>query len=158
MSELKINNTTFHYPDPGNEPGWGADATDWASAVTDVLNSLIPAGTINETQSTIDLNATNKAVTALVFNQALSKAATVTYRIERTTSSTNLFEKGTLEIMYDPSQVSPWLLSRVIDAGSDALVNIDIDSTGQVKYTSQSIPGTGYNGFMRFKTASSILK
>lgn len=158
MSNLKVNNTTYNYPDQGSEPGWGGDATGWAEGVTEVLASLQPSGTINETQSSIDLVATNKSITAMVFNQALSKAATVTYRIERTTDSTALYEKGTLEIAYDPTLVNPWVLSRVIDVGSDALVSMDITSAGQVIYTSLTVPGTNYNGFIRFKTASSILK
>lgn len=158
MSDLKVNNVTYNYPDPGSEPGWGADATDWAGAVTIVLASLTPPGTINETQSTLELNVTDKTVTALVFNQNLSKAASVTYRIERTTDTVKLYEKGTLEFLYDPSQVIPWLMSRTIDAGTDALVYLDIDASGQVKYTTQSIAGINYSGFIRFKTASSIIR
>lgn len=157
MSDLKVNNVTYSYPDPGSEPGWGQDATDWAAAVTNVLSSLVPAGTINETQATIELSASNKAITAFTFNQSLSQAASVTYRIERTTDSIKLYEKGTIEIIYDPSQVNPWLMTRVIDAGSDALVSIDINSSGQAIYTSLPISGTNYEGFMKFKTASSIL-
>ena len=158
MSQLKVGSVTYNYPDQSSEPGWGTDATGWSQAVTDALSSLVPAGTINETQATIELNVTSpKPITAFVFNQALSKAATVTYRIQRTSSTTNLYEKGTIEITYDPSQSNPWLMSRTIDAGSDALVTMDLDNTGQMNYTSAVLSGTGYVGFIKFKTSSSIL-
>lgn len=150
MADLIVNNTTFNYPDPGAEPGWGEDATGWAKAVTDALASLAPAGTLNEAQSAIDNNQTNEEVSGLLFSFLLTKTATVLYRIERDTDAMSpLVEQGYLYILYDNGT---WLISREISAGTPAGVQLDIDSNGQVIYTSTNLAGASYTGFIKFKT------
>ena len=42
--KLIVNNTTFNYPAPGDDPGWGEDATGWAEEVTSVLDTLGASG------------------------------------------------------------------------------------------------------------------
>ena len=157
MPNLTVNNNTYVYPDSGSEPGWGGEATDWASAVTEVLNSLSGAGTINETQSTIEVAVTNNDVAGLTFNSAIVEGADITYRIYRKTDSTELAEKGTMHVVYKPGSVEKWFISRIITAGDDSKVTFDIDVNGQVKYTSLAITGPNYEGYIKFKT-SSILK
>jgi len=150
MADLIVNNTIFNYPDPGEEPGWGEDATGWAEAVTEALQSLAPAGTLNEAQSAIDNNQTDEEIAGLVFSSSLTKTATVLYRIQRDTDSiTELVEQGYLNILYDNGT---WLMSREISTGSPAGVQLDINSMGQVIYTSTNIAGANYTGFIRFKT------
>lgn len=151
MPDLKVNNEIYSYPDAGQEPGYGSDATGWAEAVTDVLDSLAGSGTINETQSIIENNIlTNQAIAGLVFSSSLTKSATVFYRIERDTNSiTPLVEQGTLVVVLNGST---WELTREISAGNPAGVVMDIDNTGQVVYTSTNLSGTGYVGIIKFKT------
>jgi|SRR5690606_24463687 len=150
MADLKVNNVTFNYPDPGTEPGWGDDATGWAEAVTDALESLAPAGTLNEAQSAIDNNQVNEEVNGLIFSSLLTKTATVLYRVERDTDDINaLVEQGYLYILYDNGT---WLMSREISTGTPAGVQFDINGLGQVIYTSTNLTGSNYTGFIRFKT------
>lgn len=156
MSDLKVINTTFAYPDPSQSPGWGEGATDWAIAITDAVNTLAGPGFINETQSTIE-NNTTKPINGLIFNQALTQGIDVTYRIFRKTDSIEFSEKGNLSIVYKPSTTEKWFMTRDMGPGDDSLVNLDIDANGQVNYVSTPISGTNYQGFIRFKTIS-ILK
>lgn len=155
MANLTVNNTTFNYPDPGQEPGWGEDATGWAEAVTEVLNSLAGTGTINETQSNIENNiSVNTQIAGLVFNSSLTQSATVLYRILRDTDSISpIIEQGKLDILYDNGT---WKLSREIVVGSPAGVIIDIDGTGQLVYKSSNIAGANYQGYIKFKTTGII--
>lgn len=155
MPNLKVNNQTFNYPSPGSEPSWGDDATGWAEAVTVVLDSLAPTGTVNETQLTLDNNA-SKPVTGLLFNEAFSEGVEITYRIFRKTDDTELSEKGSLSIVYKPSDPQKWFMTRVIDSGDDALVTLDIGADGQVFYTSTPILGDNYTGLIRFKTKNTL--
>ena len=150
MSDLKVNNVTFNYPDPGAEPGWGDDATGWAKAVTDALESLAPAGTLNEAQAAIDNNQTNQEISGLLFSASLTKTATVLYRIERQTDSvTPMIEQGYIYILFNNGS---WDLSREISVGEPTGVNITVDTNGQLLYTSTNLAGANYEGFIRYKT------
>jgi len=157
MPTLTINGNSYQYPNAGSEPGYGQEASDWAQAVTDQLNSISGEGSINETLSTIDLAVSNKAVAGLAFNAAILEGADVSYRMTRHTDSQELAEKGTLHIVYNAGTVEKWYISREITAGTDCQVRFDIDTTGQVTYTSEAIAGTNYTGSIKFKT-STILK
>ena len=51
--QLQIGNKVFNYPDTGDNPGWGEDATAWAQAVTTALETV---------QGTNDIPATTTAL------------------------------------------------------------------------------------------------
>jgi hypothetical protein len=155
MSNLRVNNTTFNYPDPGSAPGWGEAGSDWAKAVTDALNTLQGPGTINETQAALENNVTiAKSITGLAFAPALTKEATVEYRIQIVTDSESRYESGTIKLLYKPDDITAWEYSRVITAGVDAGVVITIDPTGQGKYVTENVAGANYSGFIIFKTTN----
>lgn len=156
MSELVVNNKAFNYPDPGTEPGWGAEATDWAKEVTAVLDSISGVGTIIETITTIENNiSVPTSIPALVFNSNLTQAIKLFYKIKRDTDSVpEVSEQGVLELFYTNGT---WLVSREISVGSPTGVFFDIDNTGQIKYTSSNLAGANYVGSIRFKTIS-VLK
>lgn len=151
MADLLVNNEIFNYPDPGTEPGWGTDATGWAVAVTEVLNSLAGPGTINEVQSVIENNISDAiALPGLVFAASLTQSATVLYRIQRDTDDISpIIEQGRLDIMLDNGT---WKMSRDIIVGNLAGVTFSIDATGQINYTSTNLAGANYTGFVKFKT------
>jgi hypothetical protein len=165
MSELKVNSKLFQFPDPGKEPNYGKEVTNWAKEVTNVLDSSFGLGTITETQSIIENNISSlnqRSVAGLIFNNNLVKSAAVFYRIYRKTQLTSeAAEEGVLNIHY--SEIDPlnkWSITREITNGEPALVYFDIDNTGQVKYYSSdkllNITDNNYEGFIRFKTTGII--
>lgn len=159
MSSITVNSKVINYPDQGQEANWGAEASKFASEVASALDNIAGPGTITETQSLIENNTIiSKAVAGLSFNQSLTKSAKLSYRIYRKTdSSVEMSEEGTIDVHY--STVDPlnkWSLSREIENGEPTLVNLDIDNTGQVRYTSNNIAGTNYQGFIRFKSISNL--
>lgn len=151
--DLQVGNTTYAYPTPGEEPNWGADATSWAQAVTELLQSIAGAGTINEVESVIANNVTTDTeVLGLAFSETLTQAAIVLYRIVRDSDDiTPVTEMGKLDIVYDNGT---WKMSREIGAGEPAGVTLDINSLGQVVYQSTNISGANYEGVVKFKTVS----
>lgn len=155
MSDLQVGTETFNYPDPGTEPGWGTDATGWATAVTELLASLAGAGTINETQSIIANNiSVAEPIAGLVFSDTLTQSALIIYRIERDTDSiAPRTEMGQINILFDDGS---WKMSREILAGDPAGVVMDIDVTGQITFTSSNLAGANYEGFIKFKTIGII--
>lgn len=153
MSNLKVNGVTYAYPDPGTEPGWGGEATGWAEEVTAVLDSLAGDGTIFQTTATINNNmVTPTDIAGMIFNEAFTKSAEITYRIEIRTDSEEIIEQGELNITYYPSLPQRWVITQVITGGSPSGVGITIDTQGQVKYTSEAVSGLDYVGLINFKT------
>jgi hypothetical protein len=157
MSTLTVNSKVINYPDQGKEGNWGSEASDFATEVSSALNNLSGPGSITETQSLIEnnvLSSSTKNVAGLIFNSSLSKSASVTYRIYRKSASTSeLSEEGNLFIHYsalDP--LNKWSLTREITNNGPALVYLDIDNNGQVKYSSSNVAGTGYEGYITFKS------
>ena len=160
MSDLRINGKVIPYPDDGSEPGWGENASTWASEVSTVLDSISGLGTISETQVTLENNlieANKKSVSGLVFNQNLTTSSTIYYRISRKSDiSTEIAETGELVVFYDGST---WKMTREIKSGVVTGIYLDISSTGQVQYYSTNLPTTNpttYVGFIKFKTDVNI--
>lgn len=154
MPLLTVNNTTYDYPNPGTDPGWGESATAWAQAVTDVLNTLLAPGDILETSFAISNNVTSDTnINGLQFNGAVVRAANVEYSIYRTSTlnpSGNV-QSGTILLTYDPTGIvgSKWVLSDV--RSGDAGVVFSCTDAGQVQYKSTDIDSTGYQGQIKFK-------
>lgn len=158
MPKLTINNNTYDYPDPGSEPGWGADATGWAEDVNEVVSSLAGTGTIVEQSVAIQNAASNVEIPGLVFGSTTVQGTEIAYTIVRSTTTEKLNETGILEINFDASGPQ-WKMSRRFtgsDADTKVTLNITGTATGQVTYTSTALSGTGYVGNIRFKTISTI--
>lgn len=156
MPILRVNNDNFNYPASGREPGYGEDASSWAEAVTTVLDSVAGLGTINETQITLENGETNRQILGMVFNQNLTQAAEIEYRIFRKTDDAQYSEQGRISVTYDPGSASKWLMTREMGAGSDSLTFIDIDVNGQAIYNAAFIAGDNYEGYIRFKTYTTL--
>lgn len=150
MPILIVNNTTFNYPDPGQEPGWGEDATAWAEAVTEALNFLIAPGDIINSTAGIQNNVALPAdVSGCVFDGSVTRAANVTYQIVRMSDDlvTPIVEEGNLILNYNPSGV--WTLTQQY-SGDEVGVLFSITNGGQVQYTSNTITGANYSGTIKF--------
>lgn len=151
---LVVNNTTFNYPGPGEDPGWGEDATAWAQAVTQVLNSLLGPGDVLETTFNVTNNVSAaENVVGLTFDTATVRAAIIEYSVYRTsdTATSGNAEFGMMVMVYDNSATSgnKWVL--VQDSSGDAGIFFDVTDAGQFQYTSTDIGAAGYSGVMKFK-------
>ena len=155
---LTINNKTFNYPTPGESPGWGEDATDWAEEVTDVIANVSGPGDISLSTATIANNqssATN--VTGLAFDATVVRGANIQYTITRsgTVSASPVVqvEEGEIHIVYNGSS---WELTRSYVGEAD--ITLTITNAGQFQYVSDDISGgagvTGYTGTMKFKATA----
>lgn len=152
---LVINGTTYQYPVPGEDAQWGAEATDWAKAVTNVLTTLISPGDILTTVFTINNNisiATN--INGLIFDSGTVRAANISYVIYRI-SNTNISqqtETGTIYLTLDDSAPigEKWTLAQSSSGTNAGVVFYIDDATGQVQYTSNDIGSLGYVGSITF--------
>lgn len=152
---LIVNNIPFEYPVPGDEPGWGQPATDWATEVTDVLNDLLGPNDITQTSFTIQNNISSATdVAGLSFNTGQVRSAIIEYSIYRvsTAEPSGHADSGTINIIYDNSAGVGVKWSMVIGAvtGSGG-VTFSITDNGQFQYTSTDIGSSGYSGVMKFR-------
>jgi hypothetical protein len=153
---LTINGVTYNYPVNGEDSGtWGESGTDWAEAVTDVLNTLISPGDILTTTATINDNiAVFTDVNGLNFDPTLVRAANVSYSIYRISNDnpSGHTENGTIYLNYDNSAGAglKWTLAQQINGNSGVIFNIT--DLGQVQYKSSQIDtgGGGYSGVLKF--------
>lgn len=149
MPQLTVNNKTFNYPDPGQEPGWGEDATDWAKEVTTVLAFLLAPGDIVNSTATINNNQTTPDdINGMVFVNTQTRSAKVSYQVKRSVTGNIRIQSGSLYLDWNP-QTSQWILTHDFTAGN-AGITFSVTSGGQVQYTTDNMTGSGYVGEIKF--------
>lgn len=144
MRQLVIQGNVYNYPDPGEDPGWGSDATDWAQAVTDVLNTLVSASDILETSFTVQDDVSSYSnIDGLRFDSALVRAANISYSINRNGSN----QSGTLHLNYNTSGSigNKWTLQE--NRSGDVGITFSVTDTGQIQYISTN---SGFSGQIKF--------
>lgn len=150
---LTIAGTTFNYPESGTDPNWAEEASSWAVAVTEAINTLLSPGDILQTEFSIDNNisvATN--VNGLLFDSGTVRAANVSYTIYRTSTAapSGNAETGTLYLLFDDSAPvnQKWQMTQM--KNGEAGVNFSIGDNGQIQYMSTDIGALGYSGVITF--------
>lgn len=151
---LTVNNIPFEYPVPGDSPGWGQAATDWATQVTVALQDLQGLTDIPQKTFTIQNNITSFTnVAGLTFNTGLVRAAFIDYSVYRTSTSnpSGSVETGNINIVYDnlASAGSKWRVVGGLVAGN-AGITFTITDAGQIQYKSSDL-GPGHSGNMHFR-------
>jgi hypothetical protein len=155
---LIINSIPYQYPIPGDSPGWGEGATDWAEAVTEVLNDLVsPTDILQTTFSVANNNTSSANVSGLSFNTGLVRAAFIKYSIYRVSTSnpSGQSEGGEMIAVYDNSAATgnKWSLTQGPVNGNSG-ITFTMTDNGQVQYTSTDIGTPGYSGIMKFSATT----
>ena len=148
MINLVISGVTYPFPQDRDSPGWGADVTDWAIAVTAALTSVANPGDIPQTPGSIVNTGVLTSVGSLSFDTSTVRGAVIDYTIDRSTSTTELSETGTMWVTYN-SRLNTWELARV--SVGNAGVVFTITPAGQVQYTGTVMSGTGYVGAIAYQ-------
>jgi hypothetical protein len=155
MSTIPVTIKGIQYliPSPSAE-AWGEDTTNLLIAIVDSLNSAASAGDIADNTEVIILNnqTTPIAVTNLVFDSAVTKSASIDYYVYRVIDSTEYAEVGQLRVVYKDIS-NTWVLDRT-HGGDDAGVLFDINSLGQVTYTSSNLGAGVYSGVTKYRARS----
>lgn len=159
---LVINNITYNYPVDGEDPSWGSDASGWAEAVTDVINTILAPGDILETTFNINDNTSSPAVIqGLAFDSSVSRSARIIYSLYRTSTDTPAgnAESGEINIIYDNSAGvgQKWKIAQT--KNGEAGVLFVISDVGQFSYTSTQINlgAGGYAGTLKFSAKSTAI-
>lgn len=160
MVQITIAGTVYQYPDVGESPNWGREATTVIQALAEALNTLFSPGDILSTKYNIDNNVSvAQPVNGLLFDSNITRAATIPYAIYRvsTDEPTGNAEEGSLFIVYDDnaSAGNKWVMSRTTLVGSSGVI-FDITDLGQVTYESTDIGVIGYSGSVTFSAKTLI--
>lgn len=152
---LTVNGIPFEYPTPGQEPGWGEAATDWATEVTEVLGELLGPNDIIQTTFNIQNNiAVFTNIASLSFDPGEVRGALIDYTIYRTSDAnpSGQAEGGSIKIVYDNSAGagSKWIWTVYGVAGNSG-VTFNLTDAGQFQYQSTDIGAVGYSGTMTFR-------
>ncbi len=132
--QLQIGNKVFSYPDAGDNPGWGEDATAWAQAVTTALSTVQGPNDIPATSTALANNvAVDTAIAGLSFNLTEVRRTTIEYVIVRVFDSgnTTITESGTITGDYDGTD-----FSIAIETTDDSGVRFNSNNLGQIVYQS----------------------
>lgn len=142
MAELIVKGQSFNYPDPGREPGWGEDATEWARAITEAVAEVVAGGDILKAQAQlINDTAVPTNITGLVFSSLQTRLADINYVIQRGT----LQENGKITVSFDGTD---W--TNVSDYFGQAVgVKFSVLPTGQLQYTLTDSPEGNATMFFR---------
>lgn len=151
--ELIIAGTSFDYPTSGDDPNWSTEASGWALAVTQALNTLLAPGDILQTTFTIENNISIPTnVNGLLFDSGTVRAANVNYAVYRTSISepSGFAETGTLYLIFDDSAAvgQKWKMTQ--QANGTSGVSFTIGDNGQIQYISSAMDSAGYMGVIRF--------
>lgn len=150
---IVIAGTTFNYPTSGESPNWAEEASAFAVAVGEVLNTLLAPGDILQTSFTINNNISSETnINGLLFDSGVVRAANITYSIYRTSSlnPSGFAETGSVFIIFDDSAIddNKWKMTQ--NSNGDSKVILSIDHNGQFKYKSNDIGSADYSGVIKF--------
>jgi hypothetical protein len=148
--ELIINNNSYEYPENNENPGWGEDATAWAEAVTQTLETLQGSNDIPLTSANI-IDNTSDNVLGLAFNIAQVLQFRAEYTVKRTDGVTIIMETGILYGYND--DMGAMTLSQ--ESHGDGQITFDITAAGQVTYDTTDNPFAGQtSGVITFKAST----
>src|SRR5690348_1015909 len=138
---VNIAGSTYSIPEQGQSPPWGTDLTSLLQAIVNSINST--SGTADILLTTFNLSNNQSSasnITGAAFDVSQVRSFIFTYSIYRSTDSAELAEVGQLFGTYS-SVSSTWDMSQ--QSGGSSGVTFTITDSGQTKYTSTNMSGTG---------------
>lgn len=157
MLRLTVAGTTYEYPEPGQDPNWSQGPTDWAAAVTNVLNNILGPGDILETTFSIANNVSvAQNVNGFLFDSGTVRGAELTATVYRTstTNPAGHAEIAQMSLIFDDSAASGSQWSLMQSGNGNAGVVFAVTDAGQLTYLSTDINNTGYSGTIHFKAST----
>lgn len=146
--ELIVGTEVFEFPEQGENAGWGEQVTDWATAVTEALETVQVPGDILTTTAVISNNISSAtSIVGFSFNSTGVASFSAEYYIERSTDTPAVFftERGSMVGLYNGSS---WDFTKTFLGSSG--ITFSVTSGGQVQYISTNMTGSNYSGTVTF--------
>jgi len=153
MPDITIQGKTIAFPNSGTSPNWAEAVIEFAQATESALASVV--GTYDVALQTFDFDSSNPGsdvdIPNLNFPVTQVRAATIEYAIDRTTSLTEVTEKGTLEIVYNSTNSSSNKWEVVRGFVADSSVSFTVTDVGQVQISTTALSGTSHTGRITYE-------
>jgi hypothetical protein len=154
---IVVSGTIVNFPASGDSPNWAPAIIQFAQLVAAALQfSFGPFDIPPQTYTmTANVNA-NVALPNLTFPPSQVQGAIINYSVFRSTNTVVATETGQIYINYNSSfpTSQKWEISTSHVGISNT--TFSITDVGQVQFSTTSITGTGYTGFVTYQ-ASAIL-
>lgn len=156
--EIIIQNQVINFPSSSESPNWAPAIIQFAQAVEQALATV--TGDYDIAPQIFNIDTANPGIaidiTPLEFPNSQVRSVVITYAVVRTTTTDQVFEGGTLELLYDNSKPSgnKWDLANTHQG--DALIEFFISDSGQVNFTTEAISGLNHTGFITFRAISTL--
>jgi hypothetical protein len=145
MPQIIISGTVIEFPDTAQSPDWSEGLILFAETVAAALSGIVGPGDVSP--QVLVINAYNSPgfidIPNLAFSTATVRTANIRYGVFRSTNTTTVFEEGDMQLIYDNTS-GTWGLTR--ERTGDGNIDFDVTNAGQVRFSVQTIPGTGYTG------------
>lgn len=155
---LTIGSTVIDFPSSGASPDWSPAVIQFAEAVQNALSGVVGPFDVSPQTFIIDQYnpGTNVSIPNLAFPTSSVRGAEIVYTVYRNTSSVTLAEKGSIQIVYNPTNSvgHKWQITRQYTGDSKTLFTIT--DNGQVQMTNTTIAGTGHNGKIFFSAKAEL--
>lgn len=136
---LQIGSDIYQYPENGENPPYGEDATAWAEAVSDALVDVQGPNDLLATTSTLSNNQVAPAnINDLIFNTGAVQYVNVEYIIKRVydSGSSTVVESGQMYGNYDGTT---FVMTRKADGSSESGIEITVTNGGIFQYSSSNL-------------------
>lgn len=134
---LVIVDQGFDYPETGNGEGWGEEATGWAEAVTETINSIVSNSDI-PLSGAILVNGTSGIVNGMSYSaSAIQRIITEGVITRKYTQQSGLPEESESFTSQGVYNGSDFIISNIL-VGDDTGISLDIDSAGQYTYEAEA--------------------
>jgi hypothetical protein len=146
MRIINLRGQNLDYPEP-LDTEWADEATNYASAVADVINRISPTTDILDTKVIgLTEDSTWRIIPGLLLNKTNISAANISLIITReggtVTERANFFLEASFNTNSDE-----WDMSISNTGHSD--IDLDIDSTGQIKFMADPAGSTTFTARYR---------
>ena len=156
---INISGEIIDFPSTAASPDWSPALIQFAQAVESAISGF--AGPFDVPPQIEIIDAYNPGISIDMPNFAFPVSAVrgvdITYTVFRQTSTNTAAEKGTIQAVYNPDGPvgNKWNTSRELTG--DGFISFYITDTGQMQFTTTTIPGTSHTGRLAY-SAKSILQ
>lgn len=162
MPRITVKGTIFDFPNSSSSPNWSPAVIETIEALADAINSV--SGTFDVPPQTQNIDANNSSVDIDLNNLSFPlidvRAASIFYTVHRITDDSGppdgqeVAEEGTLEILYNASNLvgEKWTMIRA--GQGDAKIDFDITDLGQITFTTTALTGINHTGIVAFRAVA----
>lgn len=160
MPKITILGQEIDFPNSGTDPNWAPSVIEFAQLVEQALNAGF-VGAYDVAPQSMNIDAynpgTNVQINQLFFPVSEVQSVTIRYSVRRTTSLEDKTEGGTIRFVYNNANPIGNKWSNTSEYDGEANISFNITDTGQVRFSTEALSGTGHVGTIFFLAQSTLV-